>query len=208
MSTSRGTSPRPLPSSEGRMPAAAERIIGVGLDLVEVARIESAITRRPRIVDRLFSEEEKEFCSSLADPWENWAARFAAKEAVMKSLGAGPARMPWKSISLVRQGGRPSIRLEGAALEYARSLGCSRIEISIAHEGGMAGAVAVAVGAAGSGATSEAYREASPDTDSAGGLGSQPDSAVGPEAHSAGDAGAYAGAVPEAADEEHRSEGP
>ncbi len=198
------------------MPAAAERIIGVGLDLVEVARIESAITRRPRIVDRLFSDEEKAFCSSLADPWENWAARFAAKEAVMKSLGAGPARMPWKSISLVRQGGRPSIRLEGAALEYARSLGCLRIEISIAHEGGMAGAVAVAVGAAGPEARSE--------TCSAGDVGSEADSAAGSggisEAHfgsdsaaglgadSAGGAGAYTGAVPEATDEGHGSEGP
>lgn len=131
------------------MPQTHDQIIGVGLDVVEVGRIESAITRRPRIVERLFSEEEKAFCSALADPWENWAVRFAAKEAVMKSLGAGPGAMPWSMISVVRGEGRPMVRLYGRALEYARSMGCDRLEISLTHESGLAMAVALALRDAG-----------------------------------------------------------
>jgi holo-[acyl-carrier protein] synthase len=122
-----------------------EKVIGVGLDVVEISRIESAINRRPRIVDRLFSEEEKAFCSGLADPWENWAVRFAAKEAVMKSVGASPAAMPWKMISVVRSRGRPQIQLYGRARQYAHSIGCDRFEISLTHEAGLAVAIALAL---------------------------------------------------------------
>ncbi len=122
-----------------------EQIIGVGIDVVSIARIEAAIKRRPRIVERIFSEEERTYCSRLRDPWENWAVRFAAKEAVMKALGASPGRTPWSMISIIRAEGRPRVRLVGSAFQYARSMGCSRLEVSLAHEDGIAVAVAIAI---------------------------------------------------------------
>lgn len=77
--------------------------------------------------------------------------RFAAKEAVMKSLGASPARMPWRMISIARSEGRPHVRLEGRASEYAHGLGCDRFEISLTHEAGLAVAVALAFSDIGNG---------------------------------------------------------
>ncbi|MER3454686.1 MAG: hypothetical protein C4318_05950 [Acidimicrobiia bacterium] len=127
------------------MDIVCEEVIGVGVDLVSVSRMQSAISRHPRILDRLFSDAEREYCSRAKPPWERWAARFAAKEAVIKALGASPGRMPWRMISIEGGEGRPYIRLLGKAANYARSVGCDRIEISLTHHEGMAVAVAVAI---------------------------------------------------------------
>ncbi|HUO06376.1 MAG TPA: holo-ACP synthase [Candidatus Binataceae bacterium] len=111
-----------------------ERIIGTGIDLIEVARIERALTR-PRIGARMrarvYTPREIEYCESRRKArYQSYAARFAAKEAVMKALGTGWNRNAgWNEIEVVRERGHaPSIALTGKAAAFA-----SRKEIRVFH---------------------------------------------------------------------------
>ncbi len=104
---------------------------GVGVDVVDVARFALALRRRPRIVERLFTEGEQRDGRGRA---ERLAARFAAKEAVMKSLGVGLGSVPWRSIEVVKEAsGRPRIVLHGAAKELAARRGVAEILVSLTH---------------------------------------------------------------------------
>ena len=106
-------------------------VVGVGIDVVDVPRFELVMGRRPRIVERLFTEGEQR--TARMKP-ERLAARFAAKEAVMKSLGVGAGSVPWKSIEVVKApSGAPSILLHGAAAELAASRGVNDVKISLTH---------------------------------------------------------------------------
>ncbi len=117
-------------------------VIGVGIDVVDVPRFEIVMGRRPRIVDRLFTEGEQR--TARMKP-ERLAARFAAKEAVMKSLGVGAGSVPWKSIEVVRApSGAPSIVLHGAAADLAARRGVHEVKISLTHTAMTAAAVVVA----------------------------------------------------------------
>ena len=117
-------------------------IVGVGIDIVDVARFEIVLGRRPRIVERLFTEGEQR--DARAKP-ERLAARFAAKEAVMKSLGVGAGSVPWKSIEVKRApSGAPSVLLHGAAAELAHARGVSEMHISLTHTAMTAAAFVVA----------------------------------------------------------------
>ena len=85
---------------------------GIGIDVIEIARIERALERRPRLRERLFTADELAYADARARPGRHLAARFAAKEAVIKALGAD--RVGPGSIEIVATGGAPAVRLTGA----------------------------------------------------------------------------------------------
>jgi holo-[acyl-carrier protein] synthase len=126
-------------------------ILGVGLDVVEVARIRRLVgTDAPeetarRFLARCFTEGERRFCDARADRATPYAARFAAKEAASKALGA-PAGIHWTDVEVVREDGAPTLKLSGVADRVAREWGVSRIHVSITHDAGIAAAVVVLEG--------------------------------------------------------------
>lgn len=115
---------------------------GVGLDLLDIARLERALERRPRVAGRLFSEGELAYAAGHARPGQHLAARFCAKEAVTKALALDVLRP--REIEVVRDGaGRPSVALTGAAAARAEELGTT-VLLTLTHTGVTAGAVVVA----------------------------------------------------------------
>ena len=114
---------------------------GVGIDLLEVERLERALERRPRLAERLFTESERAYASTRARPGMHLAARFCAKEAVAKALSL--REWSWRDIEVLGGGDRPpEVRLSGTAAARAGELGAS-VGISLTHTRGMAAAVAV-----------------------------------------------------------------
>ncbi|HXY79407.1 MAG TPA: holo-ACP synthase [Candidatus Bathyarchaeia archaeon] len=116
-------------------------IVGSGLDIAEIDRIEAAITRHGApFIDRLFTPEEAAYCERFKNRYERYAARFAVKEAAMKALGTGWSRgVRWRDIEVTREpGGRPGLRLQGAAREIADRLGVKHISVTITHSGNLA----------------------------------------------------------------------
>ena len=111
-------------------------IIGMGVDLAEVARIQKAIERHGEpFLRRVYTAAEREYCERFKNKYERFAGRFAAKEAAMKALGTGWRRgVRWVDFEVVRElGGRPTIRLDGEARKIAEELGVKRIALSITH---------------------------------------------------------------------------
>ena len=116
-------------------------IIAVGLDIADIARFERAITRTPRLAERLFRSCELERDGRPRSP-KSLAGQFAAKEAVFKALGGRTNR--WHDVIVERNGaGRPNLELHGEALRLAREAGADRWHVSITHDGGVAAAVVV-----------------------------------------------------------------
>ena len=113
---------------------------GIGLDLLEIERIERALARRPGLARRLFHPGELEYASSRGRPGQHLAARFCAKEAVSKAL-ALPVFVPL-DVEVLGGGAHVGLALHGAALERALELGVE-VGVSLTHTRGMAGAVAV-----------------------------------------------------------------
>ena len=113
---------------------------GIGIDLIEIRRLERALERRPRLAERLFTEEELAYARARARPGRHLAARFAAKEAVVKALGLRGLGL--REIEVVA-GEPPRVRLSGAAAEAARERGLE-VGISLSHSRELATAVAVA----------------------------------------------------------------
>jgi holo-[acyl-carrier protein] synthase len=112
---------------------------GLGIDLLEIERMERALARRPGLADRLFTAAERAYADARARPGLHLAARFCAKEAVAKAL----ALEAWDPRDVeVIGGGPPSVNLRGSAGRRAEELGV-RVEVSLTHTHGMAGAVAV-----------------------------------------------------------------
>ena len=109
----------------------------VGIDLIEIDRLERALERRPRLADRLFTEGELVYARARARPGRHLAARFAAKEAVIKALGQG---VPLREIEVIA-GEPPRVQLHGRASQVA---GDSEIAISLTHSADSAAAVAIA----------------------------------------------------------------
>ena len=113
--------------------------MGVGVDVVEVERIARALARTPTLAARLFTAQERGEARA-----ESLAARFAAKEAVAKALGA-PGGLRWVDAEVVReQGGRPRLVLHGGVAEEAAAQGIATWHLSLSHDGGIATAVVVA----------------------------------------------------------------
>jgi holo-[acyl-carrier protein] synthase len=120
-------------------------IVGLGVDICEIARMERALTRHPSMRARVFTPEEIAYCDVKARPAESYAGRFAAREAVIKALG-GYRGKRWQDISVSRHpSGAPGITLAGAAKERADDLGIDRVLITFTHEKTSAVAFAVAV---------------------------------------------------------------
>jgi holo-[acyl-carrier protein] synthase len=120
-------------------------IVGLGVDICEIARMERAISRHPTFRDRVFTPEEIAYCDSKARPAESYAGRFAAREATIKALGGYRGRR-WQDISVTRHpSGAPSVRLDGNAKRRADELGVTEVLITFTHEKTSAVAFAVAV---------------------------------------------------------------
>jgi holo-[acyl-carrier protein] synthase len=120
-------------------------IVGLGVDICEIARMERAISRHPTLRDRVFTPEEIAYCDRKARPAESYAGRFAAREAAIKALGGYRGRR-WQDVSVTRHpSGAPSIRLDGNAKRRADALGVTEVLISFTHEKASAVAFAIAV---------------------------------------------------------------
>jgi holo-[acyl-carrier protein] synthase len=116
-------------------------IVGLGVDIAEVDRIEAAIARHgARLLERLFTPVEVAYCERHRNKFERFAGRFAAKEAAMKALGTGWRRgVRWRDIEVTNlSGGKPTLRLAGVAQEFAGRLGVRAISLSITHSGNLA----------------------------------------------------------------------
>lgn len=110
-------------------------IVGLGIDLVSLERFEASLTRTPSMRAMLFTEAESVL------PLESLAARFAAKEALAKALGA-PGGLAWHDAEVVRaESGAPELVLRGTVLARAEELGVTSAHVSLSHDGGMATAV-------------------------------------------------------------------
>jgi holo-[acyl-carrier protein] synthase len=113
-------------------------IIGVGIDVVDVARFEQVLARTPRLAERLFTDAERHL------PPASLAARFAAKEAVAKALGA-PIGLCWTDVTVHRgEDGRPHLEVCGTVAARAAELGANSFHVSLSHDAGIASAVVVA----------------------------------------------------------------
>jgi holo-[acyl-carrier protein] synthase len=121
-------------------------IVGLGIDVMEVARIADAIRRHgDPFVERIFTANERAACDQRADRVLALAARFAAKEACLKALGTGWAEgLAFRDVEVVREGNRPpQLVLHGAASRRAMALGVVRSHVSLTHQPGVAAAVVV-----------------------------------------------------------------
>jgi holo-[acyl-carrier protein] synthase len=113
-------------------------IVGVGIDVVDVARFEDTLRRAPGLTERLFTEAERHL------PINSLAASFAAKEALAKSLGAPPG-MSWTDAWVRRDdGGRPHLHVQGTVAARVDELGVGSLHLSISHDAGIASAVVIA----------------------------------------------------------------
>ncbi|MBE3577213.1 MAG: holo-ACP synthase [Limnochordales bacterium] len=124
-------------------------IVGLGTDIIEVPRIARAFDRfGERFLRKVYTPEEIAYCLRATHRGrvvERLAGRFAAKEAVMKSLGCGPGKVPWRSVAILPQkGGPPQVVLSGPAARRAAELGVERLLVSISHQSQWAVATAIA----------------------------------------------------------------
>lgn len=116
-------------------------IIGIGLDISEIDRIEAVITRRgAAFLKRVYTPQEARYCEGHKNKFERYAARFAAKEAGMKALGTGwRFGVRWRDIEVANApSGKPTLNLTGIAREFADRLGVKSISLSITHSGNLA----------------------------------------------------------------------
>lgn len=122
-------------------------VLGIGLDLVTVSRFARLIERYgERLLGRLFTAGERAYCAGYTHPAQHYAARFAAKEALLKALGV-PRGLTWHELEVVSTASRaPQVRLSGRAAEVARELGIARVLVTLTHERDLAAAMIVAEG--------------------------------------------------------------
>ena len=125
----------------------AEGSVGLGVDIVEIARMQAVLDRSPHFAERVFSPAERAYCDGTANRATHYALRFAAKEAVVKALGTGFAEgIGVRDIEVERaKSGRPSVKLSGRALEVAEEQGVRDLSLSLSftHTDAVACALAV-----------------------------------------------------------------
>ena len=112
------------------------RVVGIGTDITEIERVERLVKKHGDFfLHRVFTPAEARYCGSARSSGERYAARWAAKEAVMKALGTGWSQeVGWTEIEVLRDGaGRPSLSLTGGALKRAEALGITDWQISLSH---------------------------------------------------------------------------
>ena len=113
-------------------------IVGIGVDVVDLARFERSVARTPRLLTRLFTDAERE------RPVRSLAARFAAKEALIKALG-GPGTLRWHDMEVVNdEHGNPGFALHGATATEADVRGVTRVHLTMSHDAGIATAFVIA----------------------------------------------------------------
>jgi holo-[acyl-carrier protein] synthase len=118
--------------------------VTVGVDLIEIERVRSALERYPNFRERCFTEEERRYCDSRPNPAQHYAARFAGKEAVGKAIGFGVARaFAWRDVEIAGRP-KPSVRLSGRVAAWADEVGAQALDLSMTHSRELAGAVCVA----------------------------------------------------------------
>jgi holo-[acyl-carrier protein] synthase len=121
-------------------------VIGIGVDLCEVDRMRTSLERTPGLRVRVFTDDERTYCDRRRDPTERYAARFAAKEAVMKAMGVGIGACKWREIEVVKaSSGAPSVRLHGGAARLADERGIRQWLLTMTHTHRTAEAIAVAL---------------------------------------------------------------
>ncbi len=118
----------------------APRLPAIGLDLLEIVRLERALERRPRLAERLFTPGERAYAAAHARPGQHLAARFCAKEAVAKALGL--TAWSFRDVEVIATDGAPTVALSGAAALRASELGV-QVRVSLTHTHHQAGAVAI-----------------------------------------------------------------
>ena len=115
------------------------RTVRIGVDLIEIARVEKALARYPSFRERVFTEAERAYCDSRSKPAQHYAARFAGKEAVGKALGCG-VRFTWLEIEIAGQP-KPEVRLSGKTRDWAQKVQAGRIDLSMTHSKELAAAI-------------------------------------------------------------------
>jgi holo-[acyl-carrier protein] synthase len=121
------------------------RIVGIGVDVVEIGRVERLLERHPRFRERVFTPDEVSYCETKAAPATSYAARWAAREAAIKALG-GVRGLKWQDIHVARaKSGAPRLAVTGSAKVRADELGVAEILVSFSHERSMATAFCIAV---------------------------------------------------------------
>lgn len=131
-------------------------IVGLGIDIEEVSRVRGAIERYgENFLTRVFTSHEIDYCSKKRNPYERYAARFAAKEAGMKALGTGWRRgITWRDFEVSHApGGKPVLKLSGVALEIYGQMGGTNIALSLTHTANQAMAEVIIEGQEGAGAS-------------------------------------------------------
>lgn len=118
-------------------------MLRLGVDIVDIARLQDRMTNWPRLVDRLFTQAEQDYCNSRSHPEQHFAARVAAKEAAFKALGEGWPALHWTDVEVTRDGGKPALALYGRAADRA---GDCQTAVSLAHDAGVAIASVILVG--------------------------------------------------------------
>lgn len=120
-------------------------IIGIGVDVVDLARFERSAARTPRLLDRLFAQSEQ-VNGAAPRPVRSMAARFAAKEAFIKALG-GSDGVQWHELAVVSDGlGNPSLQVSGSVASLVAARGIERIHLSMSHDAGVAIAYVIVEG--------------------------------------------------------------
>jgi len=120
-------------------------VYGIGIDMIEVMRIEKQVSAGPRFVERIFTPHEIDYCEKKKNKAQNFAARFASKEAFLKALGTGWRKgIAFKEIEVVNDElGKPEIVLYGKAKQMAEERKIIRIQLSLTHLKEMASAIVI-----------------------------------------------------------------
>ena len=123
------------------------QVVGIGVDACSIERMRTIVERRPRFVERVFTQSEQAYARGFVNPAARYAARFAAKEATLKALGAGLGEVLLHDVEVARDddSGAPAVVLHGTAARWAVELGVARVLVSMSHEEAIAVAFAVAV---------------------------------------------------------------
>ncbi|HEY1331957.1 MAG TPA: holo-ACP synthase [Actinomycetota bacterium] len=120
-------------------------VVGIGVDLVDVQRVQRMLDRHPTFAPRVFTPQEIEYCDRQGSPAESYAARWAAREACRKALG-GVRGMRWHEVRVDRAPtGAPALALSGNVARRAAALGVTEVKVALTHERRMAAAFCVAV---------------------------------------------------------------
>jgi holo-[acyl-carrier protein] synthase len=123
-------------------------IIGIGVDLVKIDRINKAGKNHSGFLERVFTPREREYCSKQKNPGQHYAARFAAKEAVLKAIGTGwSAGVKWTDMEVLHgEGGGPIVNISGRVKDLMDLKGVRQILLSYSHDGDYAVAQVVLAG--------------------------------------------------------------